>query len=255
MANVCSSHPSTASTALCRDTNEHRNIKLHYTFSHAHSIINSIRISFEVLLSRSLIFYSPDMFTGMAPTSPLTHTQPQDSIFFSLSNIFSTLSWIHFHQYYDIMRNKESLRCAPDRHWTVIDDDYGWSRWSELEKAAKKTPGEAQKVAGDDSAHESLDYTIKASRLAFQNFPSFSLRLNIVDCVEQQSWRLSIDSRKFSHWAIVEYPQRHKMTMRAEARREKKCEKQTKLYWKILSSGECDKRQRENIRCLTQVPV
>lgn len=82
VSNVCSSHPSTAGTALCRDTNEHRNIKLHYTFSHAHSIINSIRISFEVFLSRSLIFYSPDMLTGMAPTSPLTHTQPQDSIFF-----------------------------------------------------------------------------------------------------------------------------------------------------------------------------
>lgn len=90
------------------------------------------------------------------------------------------------------MRNKKSLRCAPDRHWTVIDDDYGWSRWSELEKAAKKTPGEAQKVAGDDSALESFDYTIKASRLAFQNFSSFSLRFNIVDCWATKLTRQSI---------------------------------------------------------------
>lgn len=90
------------------------------------------------------------------------------------------------------MRNKESLRCAPDRHWTVIDDDYGWSRWSELEKAAKKTPGEAQKVAGDDSALESLDCAIKASRLSFQNFASFSRRFKIVDC---ETTKLTLVSR------------------------------------------------------------
>lgn len=77
VSNVCSSHPSTAGTALCRDTNEHRNIKLHYTFSHAHSIINSIRISFEVFLSRSLIFYSPDMFTGISDIASHPHPTPR----------------------------------------------------------------------------------------------------------------------------------------------------------------------------------
>lgn len=41
--------------------NEYHNIKLHYTFYHAHSIINSIHISFEVFLcSHALIIYFPD---------------------------------------------------------------------------------------------------------------------------------------------------------------------------------------------------
>lgn len=93
--------------------NEHRNMKFHYTFYHAHSIINSFHISFEVFLrSHAALSYISEIHT--APSFQVNmfffcsflsrllflhwRRRFEDSISL-LSNLFLTLSRIHFHQY------------------------------------------------------------------------------------------------------------------------------------------------------------